>query len=324
MSLSVQDKPKARTRLIISVCIGILSGLFSAFFIHIAYSEGGDFTWPLLGARALLQGVNPYIDSDVFPMGSLLFYPLPALLVAIPFTIFPHLLAAALFFGISSGLLAWGITRDGYSRLPLFISSPFWISLFAGQWAPLIVAAALLPGLLPLALCKPNIGLPLFVAYPSRRGMLASLAVLLLSLLILPSWPRDWLANLGDHANFVPLLTLPGSLLLLALIRWRETNARLLLALAVMPQRMYDPLALWLLPRTFRQSLILSVSSWGIYVGLFSYHPVRGPVLAYLPVQEVVILIYLPALFMVLQPVGSTLMYRLRRGHSMEATDQLR
>lgn len=85
----------------------------------------------------------------------------------------------------------------------------------------------------------------------------------LLSLLIMPSWPREWLGARSRHLNYTPLLSWFGPILLLALIRWREPGARLLLGLALVPQRLlYDQVALWLVPTTPRGSLLLTVASW--------------------------------------------------------------
>jgi hypothetical protein len=152
--------------------------------------------------------------------------------------------------GVSCGLLAFGLFRNGFRDYALFLSAPFWFSLIAVQWSPLLVAAALLPTLLPLTLAKPNIGLPIFLSSPTWRGFALSVGFVLVSLLVLPSWPLDWLNNAGTHTVFQPALVVPGFLLLLAALRWRRPEARLLLLLALIPQRpIYDQLALWLVAR---------------------------------------------------------------------------
>jgi hypothetical protein len=117
--------------------------------------------------------------------------------------------------------------------------------------------------LLPLAMLKPNIGASvLLMRWPGKRAALFGGAVFLVSLLILPSWPIDWLRNTRQHDNFIPLLSLPGALLPLALLRWREPRARLLLGMACVPQRFNDVLMLWAIPETPRGGLILSILSW--------------------------------------------------------------
>ena len=55
-------------------------------------------------------------------------------------------------------------------------------------------------------------------------------------------------------------------LLLLAALRWRTEDGRLLLVMSVIPQSMYfyDQLALGLLARTFRQALVCSLWSYAV------------------------------------------------------------
>jgi hypothetical protein len=213
-----------------------------------------------------------------------------------------------LFFGCSSGVLAFGLTKDGYARLPLFLGVPFWYTLVSVQWSPVITAAALLSPLLPVALAKPNVGIPILLTFSSRRGALACAAVLLASLLVLPSWPLDWFHNLGHHLNVIPVLVFPGPLLLLALLRWRDQSARLLLLMALMPQRfLYDQVALWLLPRTLRESLALSIFSW---CALWTALALPGAAWG-------ITFIYLPALAIVLRPM---VMPALRRYVAMPTT----
>jgi hypothetical protein len=56
--------------------------------------------------------------------------------------------------------------------------------------------------------------------------------------------------------------------LLSALVAWRRPEGRLFAAMALVPQNLfyYDQLALWLVPRTLRQSLLLSIYSFVVYL----------------------------------------------------------
>jgi hypothetical protein len=196
--------------------------------------------------------------------------------------------------GVSCGLLAFGLfrKREGFGRGGLLLSAPFWFSVIAVQWSPLIVASALIPALLPLAMVKPNIGLPVFLTYPTWRAAGIAMGILLVSLLVLPTWPLDWLSNAAGHAVFQPLRVLPlGLLLLLAALRWRTPEARLLLLLALIPQRpIYDQLPLWLVcqPGSPRQAFALSALSW---LAIFGWLLVPA-----LNVTWIVVGMYLPAL----------------------------
>jgi hypothetical protein len=84
----------------------------------------------------------------------------------------------------------------------------------------------------------------------------------ILSLILLPSWPLDWLTALKTRIRVdVPITRLGGVVVLLALLRWRRPEARLIIALACVPQTIdwYETVPLLLIPNTFRESLVYSV-----------------------------------------------------------------
>ena len=133
------------------------------------------------------------------------------------------------------------------------------------RWSPLIAASWFFPALAPLlVLVKPNIALPVALNRLTRRDVAFAGGVLLVSLLIYPSWPWRWLEMTGEYARIVPLLTLPfGPMLAFALVRWRDERARLLAAMSVLPfRRVYDLVALWLVPRSLHQAFLLVMLSW--------------------------------------------------------------
>ncbi|MEI7770215.1 MAG: hypothetical protein WCI67_09520 [Chloroflexales bacterium] len=272
--------------------IALALGLASTALCYLRLAGGGvlaaDFTWAWRGAQLLITGQNPYaliLPAGAYPFNDFLYYPLPALLIAMPFTWLSGPTAGAIFIGVSSGLLCWGLLREGTQRLILFASPPYLYALITAQWSPLITAAALLPNLAFALSAKPNLGLAVLVAYPERRRLLLFGAAVAASLLVLPSWPADMLGRISSHHNFTPLISWYGPLLLLALPFWRAPSARLLLALAIMPQRLlYDQLPLWLIPQTPRQSLLLTIASWaGVLLGLALGWGEAALVSAYLP-----------------------------------------
>ena len=61
-----------------------------------------------------------------------------------------------MFYGISSALMAFGLTRHGYYRLLVFFAYPYWAGMLAAQWGPLLMASAFFPFLLPTTLVKPQ------------------------------------------------------------------------------------------------------------------------------------------------------------------------
>lgn len=232
-----------------------------------------------MGAVAVLQGLDPYqvIGPDrqfehEFPF----IYPLPASLVILPLALLSELPAAVVFVWISTALLAFSITADGWHRLPLFLSSAFVMSVRRVQWTPLLTAAMQLPSLAWILIAKPNIGLALLLAARSGRtvkvAVLGGATLVLVSILILPQWPAEWLEAIRSATHTRAPITQPGGfLVLLALLRWRRWDARLIVALACVPQTLYwyDILPLLLIARTLRESLLLSlVTSSGFLIDM--------------------------------------------------------
>lgn len=279
-----------RTRVAVSVAIGLASAAFCWLLLAHFHQGAADFTWAIRAARSMLAGRNPY-DTPYQQ------YPLTAAFFALPFVWLRPELAGALFYGVSSGLLAFGMTRHGYHRLLVFLAYPYWAGILTAQWAPLITASAFFPLLLPVTMAKPQIGLPVALNHLSRRGVVACLVVAVLSLIVMPHWPLWWAGQFGYYQHFIPLLVLPGPLLALALLRLRDRDVFLLLTAAVMPQRwFFDALILWLIPKTRREIVWTAGLSWGAGIWRWYHTPQT--------MQQVglwsVLFLYLPMLVVVL------------------------
>ncbi len=98
------------------------------------------------------------------------------------------------------------------------------------QFAPLLACAALSPWFGWVLPCKPNMGLAVLTTSRSNRWLAISLAffavVVVISLLVEPSWPSRWLDAVKQGEPFTPYAMRPeGALLLLALMRWRRPEA---------------------------------------------------------------------------------------------------
>jgi len=282
--------PALPWRLAVSALIGIASGLFCWFLMKHFHQDAADLRWAIHAAQRVLAHQNPY-DTPLEQ------YPLTAAVFALPFVRLPPEVAAGLFYGISSALLALGLTRHGYERLFVFLAYPYWAGILTVQWSTIIAASAFFPLLLPVTLAKPQVGLPVFLSYLNRRGFLACIAIAILSLALLPTWPLLWLGQLGHYQHFFPLLILPGPLLLLALFRYRDRDTILLLLSALMPQRwFFDSFILWLIPKSRRAILATVFFSW--MVGIWRWYHVP------LTMQQVgrwtVLGFYLPMLIVIL------------------------
>jgi hypothetical protein len=295
-----------RRRIYLALAIGMISASICWLRLAERGKLAADFTWPWRAAQLLLQGENPYTaiqPTGEYPYQTYFYYPLPAALAALPFASLPPYPAGALFFGLSSGLLAFAVSKDGWSGLHIFLGAPYWVALAVAQWSPLMVAAALIPGMEALLVCKPNIGLPGWIYRPSWRGLAGMAAMLGLSLLVLPSWPLDWLRvtrSLEGHSPAALIFPL-GPLLLLSVLRWKIPEGRLLLTLSILPQMpfFYDQLPLWLIPGSRAQGLALSGLSWIAFLAwrLANLNPQGGAIPA---TQPILVLVYLPALVMLL------------------------
>jgi hypothetical protein len=284
-----------------ALVVGVAAGVYAWAGIVIHHgSFVPDFQFFWSSARILLSGHNPYLG---FPttVPDPLYYPLPSVLAAVAVAWLPLAIAAGVAVAVSAALLAWAIPSW---RWPMFASSAYVMAASQGQWSPLIVVGAVVPAAGFLATLKPNLGLAAFAYRPTVRGMALAALALVLSIVVLPTWPWDWLRNLRTlEGHPPPLFTLRGSFLWLAVVRWRTPEARLLLAMAAVPQLLFfaDQLPLWLIPQTRSRTTLLSAFSLAGY-GLFYLSLGQGE--RYVPAAApfVLGLIYLPALAMVLFP----------------------
>jgi hypothetical protein len=301
-------RSRLATRLVASVALGCW-GAFISYFSLAATPQhlAKDFTWPWRAARVLLEGHNPYEviqATGPYPFNVGLFYPLTAAIATTPFAPLSPALAGTIFFGLSAALLAFGLTasREGTARLPVFASAPFCMAAVLCQWSPIITAAALLPALQFLATTKPNLGLVAWLYRPSVKGAMAAALFILLSLVLMPSWPLDWRQALTAAPRYKgPLFRgLIGLILLAGVIRWRRREGRLFLAMAVTPQLslFYDQLPLWLVPNTAWRSFALSALSWVAWSQWYPSRALRTSVAIAEP--WVFWLIYVPALALLL------------------------
>ena len=258
--------PTRGQRLLVAALVGLASAAV-AFALIGRPGYDSDFYHFWWAARITLSGGDPYALPTPGPLnpGNLHFlYPYPAALLLLPFAKTSLALGGALFVGSGSAAAAWAISRDGWYRFPIFLSAPFLLTLSLGQWSPWIVAAALTPALAPFLVAKPNVGLAAWFARPSRTAVYVGLATLVVSLVVRPTWPAEWLPMMtGRDEKFIPILRPGGFLLLSALLSWRTPEGRLLAAMSVVPQALffYDQLVLWLIPKTLRQSILLSLWS---------------------------------------------------------------
>jgi hypothetical protein len=266
-----------------------------------------DFSLLHAAANAFLDGRDPYGAvgpgrTHQAPHG--VFYPFTAVLASTPFAVVPF--PDAVYSAAGAALFGWAITSRPEYRLAWFavLTPAFIYSVRMSQWSTFMVGAALLPWWGFLLACKPTIGAAYWLAFPSRHALIGGISFVALSLLLLPTWPMSWLAELATPQHIRPPLTYwGGPLLLLAWLRWRRPEARLLGALACIPHtpELYESLALFLIPRTKTQAGLLVALNYGVVVARRAVPPPADYVGDMLSTgQWMVLLLYLPCLAMIL------------------------
>jgi len=224
-------------------------------------------------------------------------YPLPAAFFALPFLHLSPEIAAGIFYGISSSLLALGLTRRDAVKLKIFLAYPYWAGLLTAQWSTIIAASSFFPFLLPVTMAKPQVGLPVFLTRMSRRGVLACVVLAGISLIVMPRWPLLWLGQMGYYQHYFPLLVFPGPLLLLALLRYRDRDAWLLLFASLLPQRwFFDAFTLWLIPKKRWEIILTAGFSWSAGIWRWFHQPTSFTEVG----EAAVLFLYLPMLLVVL------------------------
>lgn len=297
----------------------VFASLIAALAAAVAYSHyssagqfHSDFGMVWFGARSLLRGIDPYGlvgPGREFDYEWHLIYPGTALVAVAPLTIFSERVATSLFVAFSTWLLAFGITRDGWYRIPIFVSGAFVASAQLGQWSILFTAGLFFPWIALLAAAKPTASIPILAATLRSRtlffAMGGAIVLAAISFLLLPSWPRSWLAEIRMTSNMEPpIVRLGGPLLLLTLLRWRRPESWLLVALAMMPQSWgwYNTLPIFAIPRTFGESVFLAGSALvgAAFAGL-ALNPGNVDALFSSVGAIIVWTIYLPAAFLILR-----------------------
>jgi hypothetical protein len=293
-------------RIVIAIVIGACAAYLA--WPGVGVVGASDFNQLWYGARALLQGGSPYAavgPGRTFNWPFPLFYPLPAVLVAVPFTALSPAGASMLFSAIAAALLAWVFTRCAPYRLAAVLSFSFYYAVAISQWSPLLIASVLIPSLGFLLVVKPTIGMALWLYKPHWQAVAGGALLLVVSLVVRPEWPLEWMQTFGAGAHIrAPVTTLGGPLLFLALLRWRRPEARLLVALACVPHTtlLYETLPLFLVPESWRQSILLVALNWVAQILVITFQPYdsladRARMSATLSMA----LLYLPCLIMILR-----------------------
>lgn len=252
-----------------------LAGVLLATFIwgtqirSTPIGDSNDFDQVWFAARTLLNGGDPYaLIQPGGPQGTPypFYYPLTAAVLGLPLGAIPLELARWAFVALGAGVLGYAVGRHRPWLWPIGLSVPLVIAIRSSQWSPLLAAAMFLPSLGFLAAAKPNVGLVILARVTDRRPAIllvaGGLGIIALSLAADHEWPLKWRDALAGAPHFQPILFRPGGfLMLLGLWRWRDPEARMLVALACVPQTglFYETLPALTVAKTRLEAAILAV-----------------------------------------------------------------
>lgn len=259
----------AGRRLFVAVVVGLFGGAWCLMLLR-AKAHPGDFSQIWYAARAVLAGQDPYpligpgraFDFD-FPLR----YPLPAVLLAVPFAPFRQDIASCLFIGLGLACLAWVLMEHGHAPLIGLLSAGVSSAINSVQWSPLLAAATVLTPLGVIFVAKPTIGAAMFAARPSRWAIVGGAGLVALAFLVQPHWLTAWRGALSDRTGLTSLLLHPGGAVgLLCVLRWRRPEARMLAVLVCVPMApiLYETAPLVLIPRRWWEAVLLVLTSYGV------------------------------------------------------------
>ena len=311
-SSATAPSPSRAVRLAVAAAATLVAAAFVILRNRFLRGWPGDADLAVVGARAFRAGRNPFTTVGphrAIPWPFPFYYPFTTVLLAAPFTTLPPIDFRLLVVAGGTGLLAWALTKERSLNVvvPALASGAMFGAWQAGQRTPLLTAAALLPGLGWLFAAKPNFGLAVGTYRAHFAPYLLALAFVIAATLAWPGWIAAWRATLAESPHFAePALLFPfGPAMLLALLRWRRPEARLLVTCALVPQStlVYETLPLvCLVPATPREARVLSAGSLlALGVQLFiAQHATPFPVLTRDTGLAELPLVYLPCLVMVL------------------------
>ena len=307
-TVRVPEQERAAVPWWVRFTLSALVGVFFAVALGrlAAPHDAADLTPVLRAARMVLLGRSPY-DMPV------MLYPLPGIVVVTPLALLPTVWAYTLWSGLGAALLTWAaIGRFGLHGLAVVLSKSAARALALAQWSPWYFLGGLNPGWQLLAAAKPTLGLIVWCYRPSRWAFVSAAGLLAISFVLVPTWLPDWVHHTrgatayGPYAPAAAVWKGGGPLLLLAALRWRRREGRLLLAMALVPQNFiwYDQLLLFLVPTTAVEVWALSLLSWVssvVAANAFTRAGIPEPAGQMAFQAPIVALMYLPCLAMTLR-----------------------
>jgi hypothetical protein len=268
LSRMPRNSSQRRERILLAATLGTLSAILGSN-LQALHTHASDFAQVWYAARAFVHGENPYLlvgAGRAFDWPFPLLYPMTAVITAVPFAAIAVRWANVAWVAVGTVGLAWGLTRERLwsPKLFVFASFAYLEAAHVAQWSPLLCAAALMPSLGFVLAAKPTLGAALFAAFPNRRALIGMVAVVVVTIALFPTWPMFWVRGLQATRHMsapVTHVAAGGPLILLALLKWRRPEARLITALACVPQTtlLYEAVPLFLVVERWYEGLGLSI-----------------------------------------------------------------
>lgn len=247
-----------------------------------------DQVW--FAARALLEGRDPYAligPGQEFEWPWQFYYPLPAAVMFTPLAPLPVAAARLFMSAASAGLLAYFLARHDVRWLVVFLSRAYLLNMWYSQWGMLLTCALFVPVLGAFFPAKPQTGVAMAAGFRDWRSLriaaLAALVPTLIAFALQPGWVASWMATLPSGTHLRPVVSFPGGfILLLAVLRWRRWEGRLLTVLAILPQTVTvaGAAALLLTAKSFRALLVYAMLTYLPYFVVNFVPWIRDQVLA--------------------------------------------
>jgi hypothetical protein len=280
--------PTRRARMLVALLVGGFWGWYGVIRFAPGHVQASDFTQIWLAAHAVVERREPYsavlaweqARGYVNQLG--LYYPLPAAILGLPFVPLRPEVAGPAFVAASFALGAYAVTRERWFPLAAFAGPAAFRTVQDAQLGGVLLAAMWLPRACGwTVVMKPTVGLAGWLWRPSWAAFIGGAAVVAGSLAVDPTWPGHWYATVRGSPYAVVAVTRAwfAPILLLALLRWRTREGRLLLALACVPHSMFwcDEMLLGAIPRTLRQAYLSTVAGWIAFLAFIAVDSRASP-----------------------------------------------
>jgi hypothetical protein len=265
----VLQRPAAITAAVVVACI-------AAFIAAPGTNPGApistdiDQLWH--AARALVRGSDPYSavgPGSPFPGPYKVMYPLPAILIAVPFSWFPIEVLRATVAASGAGLLTYCIARTDARGLVILLSRAFYLNIALVNWTPLLMLIWWWPRASVLVAIKPTIGIEMLAGLKRYQeaipGLISAACLTGLCFAIRPTWLADWLQATQSGPTTRPWILTPWAFIVLAaLVFPRRWQSRFLAVFMLVPQTPHPiaALPLILLPVTWPGKALIALLTY--------------------------------------------------------------